>query len=247
MSIRPLPSISISCIETLDYDKAAKALRQTLRVCKDLPIKKVYWLSDSQCPSQQDLKAEWGKDFVQWIPIPAFDLGKSFNRQLEKLTLDLLPKTVDTDFNLIIQADGYAVNADAWTDEFYEYDYIGAPWPWEIPGRDVGNGGFSWRSKKLYQAILDLRSKHSFISLISQLPTIEVIEDKFQGYFVPEDNLICNLYRPLLEQEYGIRFAPAELADQFSVETNGNTPWLGKSFGFHGRMTGSFYIHSDKA
>jgi hypothetical protein len=247
MSIRPLPSISISCIETLDYDKAAKALRQTLRVCKDLSIKKVYWLSDSQCPSQQDLKAEWGKDFVQWVPIRAFDLGKSFNRQLEKLTLDLLPKTVDTDFNLIIQADGYAVNSDAWTDQFYDYDYIGASWVMEAEGRNVGNGGFSWRSKKLYEAILDLRAKYSLDELLQETVQDETWEDKFGGRSIPEDSLICKVYRPLLERQYGIRFALAELADQFSVETNGNTPWLGKSFGFHGRMTGSFYIHSDVA
>lgn len=239
------PTISISCIETRHHEKAAMALVQTLRVCKDLPIQRVYWFSNTQCPSQPEIAAEFGEGFMKWITINPFDAEKSFNRQLEKLTLDLLPRAVETDFNLVIQADGYAVNAKAWTDEFFNYDYIGASWPWELPGRDVGNGGFSWRSKKLYQAILDVRRKYSFVDLISNIPTIEVVQDKFKGQFVAEDNLVCKVYRPILEKEYGIRFAPAALADQFSVETNSNTPWLGKSFGFHGRLTGSFYIKPD--
>jgi hypothetical protein len=241
MNFLPRPSISISCIETLKYEKAAKALLQTLKVCRGLPIEAVYWFSDAPCPGHQEIESEWGRGFIRSIPIAPFNTNESFNLQLERLTLDLLPKTINTDFNLLIQADGYAVNAEAWTDEFFNYDYIGASWPWEAPGLDVGNGGFSWRSKKLYQAILDLRSKHSFVDLISKLPIIELVQDKFKGHFVAEDNLICKIYRPILEKEYGIRFAPAALADQFSVEANGDTPWLGKSFGFHGYLTGSFY------
>jgi hypothetical protein len=53
------------------------------------------------------------------------------------------------------------------------------------------------------------------------------------------------VYRPILEAEYGIQFAPSLMADQFSIETNANSPWLGKSFGFHGRLAGSFYLHLD--
>ena len=50
-----------------------------------------------------------------------------------------------TEHALIIQHDGFVLNAGAWTDDFLKYDYIGAPWP----NRRVGNGGFSLRSKKL--------------------------------------------------------------------------------------------------
>jgi hypothetical protein len=150
---------------------------------------------------------------------------------------------VQTDFNLIIQSDGYAANIDAWTDEFYEYDYIGASWPNETERRNVGNGGFSWRSSKLYQAILDLRSHHSLEDLLKETLIDETWIDKFGGRSIPEDNLISKVYRPILEKQYGIRFAPAGLADQFSIETKGDSPWLGKSFGFHGHLTGSFYVN----
>ena len=37
---------------------------------------------------------------------------------------------VDTDFVLTIQHDGFIINPLAWRDDFFNYDYIGAPWPW---------------------------------------------------------------------------------------------------------------------
>jgi hypothetical protein len=241
----PLPSISISCIETRHHEKAAKALMQTLYVCKDLSVERVYWLSDSACPAQGAIEQKRGKDFIEWVRIEPFDLEASFNNQLSHLTLDVLPRAMQTEFNLLIQVDGYAVNADAWTNRFFDYDYIGATWPKEPEGRNVGNGGFSWRSKKLYQAIIDLRSKYSIEDFLQGSSIDETWFDKFGGRSIPEDNLIAKIYRPILESEYGARFAPSELADQFSIETNANSPWIGQSFGFHGRLAGSFYMKPD--
>jgi hypothetical protein len=70
-----------------------------------------------------------------------------------------LYKYIDTDYALIIQEDGFIINPDCWTDDFLNYDYIGAPWILPLDDfsyRDafgnivrVGNGGFSLRSKKL--------------------------------------------------------------------------------------------------
>ena len=37
---------------------------------------------------------------------------------------------IETTHMLIIQDHGFVVNPSAWTDEFLEYDYIGAPWAW---------------------------------------------------------------------------------------------------------------------
>jgi hypothetical protein len=180
------------------------------------------------------------------VKIGPFRLDRSFNDQLNELTLDLVPKTVDTDFNLVVQADGYAVNAEAWTDLFFAYDYIGASWPNETAERAVGNGGFSMRSRKLYQAILDLRRRYSLEDLTQKLTQNDICEDKFVGHSIPEDNLICKIYRPTLEQQYGIRFAPVELADRFSIETNAGSAWFGSSFGFHGHFAGSFYIKASE-
>ena len=68
---------------------------------------------------------------------------------------------VDTEFAMLIHADGYVVNPEAWRDEFLDYDYIGAPWP--LPKDDysyrtpqgelvrVGNS-VSLRSRRLLAA-----------------------------------------------------------------------------------------------
>lgn len=118
------------------------------------------------------------------------------------------------DFVLVVQHDGMIVNSEAWTDEFYDYDYIGAPWPVPRP-QDcrVGNGGFSLRSKRLQQELVKI-----------PFPCNE-----------NEDAFICNTHRAHLES-CGMRFAPPELAARFAIEFDtwhhedyGQTP-----FGFHG-------------
>lgn len=102
---------------------------------------------------------------------------------------------------LYIQHDARLVNPDAWTDEFLQYDYIGAPWP---PGHItpeivVGNGGFSLRSGKLIETIQAL-------GLTLNTPPYD-----------NEDVNICYNHRAILER-HGIRFAPPALAARFSRE-----------------------------
>jgi hypothetical protein len=65
---------------------------------------------------------------------------------------DLAPH-VRTSHALVVQWDGFVVDAGRWDDAFLDYDYIGAPWPGNPAGRDVGNGGFSLRSKRLLDAL----------------------------------------------------------------------------------------------
>lgn len=116
---------------------------------------------------------------------------------------------IETDFVLIAQMDGFIINPSAWSDDFLKYDYIGAPWPDGI----VGNGGFCLRSKKLLDALKDISKIFS--------------DERYH----PEDLYICKTKRNLLETEYGIKFAPFEVANRFSVE---NRPYMGQ-FGFHGK------------
>lgn len=122
---------------------------------------------------------------------------------------------VDTEFVLIIQYDGFILNPNSWEDDFLNYDYIGAPW-WYSNGMNVGNGGFSLRSKKLMQILAE--------------------DDKIR-IFHPEDHHICITYRVYLES-LGIKFASESLSRKFSIEANykeGFT-WNGQ-FGFHSYAT----------
>jgi len=119
-----------------------------------------------------------------------------------------LAALIDTSHALLVQWDGFIIDAAEWRDEFLDWDYIGAPWGYG-DGMDVGNGGFSLRSRRL----------------------VEACEDPAIADFEPEDERICRTYRPYLETRYDIRFAPLELARRFSVE-HVESPY--STFGFHG-------------
>jgi hypothetical protein len=116
---------------------------------------------------------------------------------------------VETPFLLIVQWDGYVVDPDSWSDDFLNYDYIGARWPWHAE-RQVGNGGFSLRSLRLLKAVG---------KLLPEPPD------------VAEDEMICRGLGSVLERDWGIRFAPESVADRFSYERQ--LPG-GRTFGFHG-------------
>ena len=140
--------------------------------------------------------------------------------------LDGLVHHVRTSHALVVQWDGYVVDPQAWDDAFLGYDYIGARWGWHAPGSDVGNGGFSLRSRRLLEAL--------------QHPRFRQCDG--QEHAAPEDELICRLWRPVLEREHAIRFAPAAVADRFAHE---RTPPHGPSFGFHGLF--NLWRHLDDA
>ena len=141
------------------------------------------------------------------------DSGINSVQEYNSFMLNDLNSFIKTEHCLVVQLDGFPLNNDAWTDEFLNYDYIGAPWinfP-EMPAKElVGNGGFSLRSKKLLDEIAKLKSSGSCL----------------------EDNFICIEQRKYLES-LGIKFAPTELAKQFSIE---NGIYKGQ-FGFHGKLT----------
>ncbi|MFN0184367.1 MAG: DUF5672 family protein [Aquabacterium sp.] len=120
----------------------------------------------------------------------------------------LLPH-VHTSHLLVVQWDGYLLDAAAWDPAFLDWDYIGAPWHDRPAARAVGNGGFSLRSRRLLQALLD--------------PAL------VPGH--PEDVCICEQHRTALERTHGIRIAPLDVARRFAFE---RTSPDGPTLGFHG-------------
>lgn len=137
--------------------------------------------------------------------------------ECQEFTIKSLNNYIHTDFCLLIQADGFIVNNFMWSEEFFNFDYIGALWMHNQEKRYckennlecsnvVGNGGFSLRSKKLLEECSKL------------------IYDNTS----PEDAFIClKNYNNL--KEVGIKFADAATASRFSTD-----PFNYKSFGFHG-------------
>ena len=166
-------------------------------------------------------------DHIEYIPIPTMS-GQEYSIFM---VLEL-HKYVHTPHVLYIHDDGFIINPNAWTDNFLQYDYIGAPWPEPHLSNHnintsyrVGNGGFSLRSKKL-------------------LDILTLNEMTYQTRPEVEDVFICTTLRPSLESK-GIKFAPPDVAAQFSFElstpenqgqTHSDRHSI-KSFGFHARYS----------
>ena len=148
---------------------------------------------------------------VEHIPTGIFGLF-----EYSKICILILTNYIDSDYCLIFQDDGFIVNPDLWSDKFYDYDYIGAPWPlylnWPTEGNQVGNGGFSLRSKKL----LDLTKT-------------------FTNHFTEnEDTFIVNNRRHILIEK-GMKIADLDIARKFAVERPlDDTHNINTCFGFHG-------------
>lgn len=224
-------SLSVSCIETRNPNAAVRAINSTL---VHTPARSVYWFSN--LPPPKEILAP-----TQWIRINK--LQGSFQEWVSYLTIKLMPSVVDTKHNIIVQGDGFAINGNAWTDEFLEYDYIGAPWLWKTSNQQVGNGGFSLRSRKLYDALIDWSPGYT----VADWPNLSQELFNHSGLpeqaGVPEDSLISSVYRPHLETNYNIKFAHVDLAHRFSIEGSESytSPWFKHSLGFHGAETAGHY------
>lgn len=141
---------------------------------------------------------------IDVIKIP----GLSSVADYSNFVLKQLVDQIDTSHCLIVQWDGYVVDASKWQPAFLDFDYIGARWPQFIDGHDVGNGGFSLRSRRLME---------------------ECKSREFQSSHA-EDVAIARINRDWLEGR-GMRFANGATADMFSAERGGS---IYTSFGFHG-------------
>lgn len=147
---------------------------------------------------------------------------------------------VDTEYMLMIHPDGFVINPESWTDEFLEWDYLGAPWPLMDTAfidpfdnhQRVGNGGFTLRSRKLLE-----------VPLIEDIP-FEVNQGTFYKHMnagaYNEDGNIC-VHNKHLFEKHGIRYAPVELAAKFSHEIPvTETREVEKPFGFHRYLPGTY-------
>jgi hypothetical protein len=213
-----LEQVTLISVTSVDVDLAMNALIVSSEYLKFGSIKLLSPAKPADLPNS-----------IEHILIPPIDfLGYS------KFIIEELHKYVDTQFCLVIQADGFVINPQLWNKKFFEYDYIGAPWPnvvfrislvdgrlngnFSFENNFVGNGGFSLRSKKL----LELCSEIKFDEL-----TFEVKS---------EDVIICHFFYEKMTRA-GIKFAPPDLASSFSIELavdylNND---ITKCFGFHGK------------
>ena len=141
---------------------------------------------------------------------------------------------ISTEFALIVQSDGWVLNGKNWNNDFFNYDYIGAPshaakvissnhegifegFTWKYHKDDpskkiqvVMNGGFSLRSKKLLKAPTKLSIPYS-IPPVSQI-TPPHYKMRWKNNLNLEDVQLSLVMRDQLEK-HGIKYAPTELAN----------------------------------
>jgi hypothetical protein len=191
MSKKTIQDLTVVCIDTYNVGEAIIAIRKTLN--EITPTKTLFFTN-----SNVEI------DGVETIVIDEINSVDDYS----KFVIKKLHKYITTDFVLIIQHDGYVLNGDLFDEELKNYDYCGALWE-EKDGLNNGNGGFSWRSKTLLEAI-------------ANDPVIEIL--------TPEDVSICRIYRRYLEGKYQLEWAPNELAEKFSYEL---IKPKNRTFGFH--------------
>jgi len=173
----------------------------------------------TRAAARETLKIINPKDFIffgneplglgeRYYPINRFRSSKEYARFLLK---NLWP-FITTTHIITIHWDGFPTNEVRWRSEFLDYDYIGAPWIWSFEGFNIGNGGFSIRSKKL----LDLCAS-------------DIVDLDWEYFGGGEDVMIGIKHRKFLENN-NCKFPSPLLAAQFSYEAG---PLNENAFGFH--------------
>lgn len=195
--------ITVCAVDCLTPKLAARALERSMEQCD---------FADALLLTDQEVETR-----ARVEKIGAIRSRTEYSRFMLR---DLGPY-IRTDYVLVVQWDGFVLDASQWRSGFLDFDYIGAPWP--VQDRfEVGNGGFSLRSRRLLNALSDPDFPDEEVEL--------------------EDQCICITQRPWLEVQHGIRFAPRSLAQHFSYELVEHD---GPTFGFHG-LFNMWRHHSDE-
>lgn len=153
---------------------------------------------------------------------------------------------INTDFVLIAHYDGIATNPNAWTDEYFEYDYVGSLSHPEFPpmkGSLQASGHYQEFENADWFTCgggLSLRSRR-LLKILAEDPAIKTLNytPNNNTPFISEDAVITLLNREYLETAYNIRFAPAHISLKFCAEVlTGYTSALG----FHGWYNAPLYL-----
>jgi hypothetical protein len=189
-----LPTVTLCAATSVNVAATIAALR----ACLDQ-------VAFADCLLLTDADVATDHSGIRLVPIERLHSARDYS----EFMLKGLAEHVRSPHCLVVQWDGFVLDAGCWDPAFLTYDYIGAPWPQFEDDHAVGNGGFSLRSRKLLEACRD--------------PAFPVSH--------PEDLAICRVNRPMLESRFGIRFANREAGGRFAHE---RAPAGRSTFGFHG-------------
>jgi hypothetical protein len=174
-----LPEVTLAMIDVQCHELARLAVEDSTR---EIQFGDVVIFSDERIDVAD----------ARWVKVPKWPSTDEYCRYFWYE----LPNHLSTRWMLQIQWDGWVIDPSCWTDEFLDYDYVGAPW-WYNDGLNVGNG-CALRSLRLMRFL----AAHP---------------DCFPLNMRQEDHLLCRIYRLTLER-CGFRWAPEKLASRFSLE-----------------------------
>lgn len=153
--------------------------------------------------------------YIKWRKIGFIDY-----LQYSVFMMHGLQHHIKTNYALVVQDDGWVLNGQNFTEEFYEYDYIGAPshcgrvgdmllmgfgWVEHEERTPVLNGGFSLRSKR-------------FLEAPNRFGIVHKQADDIHNW--NEDAQLTAIFRRDLEA-CGMKYAPEDVAKRFSIEYSG--------------------------
>lgn len=209
-----LPNVTLwACCWSADKERQLKTLR-VLRYCQTL-----FRFGRTLLFTYLPLPCRVGFQ-LEAIQIPKLDMAgwSIFHTRI-------IPQFINGgagEYAFSVHDDGFVLDAKLWREEFLKYDFLGAPWADNV----VGNGGFCIESTRF------LRAKQSLpFDPLQGYPKITSLPDSDGRKIANSDAFTCRVHRERLIAD-GIRFAPTEVAVEFSTEQTGHA--FG-SFGFHGR------------
>lgn len=188
-----LPDVTLVMIDVQCHDLARLALFDSMRDV-DFGEVIVFCNADLAVPG------------TRWVEVPRWP---SIAECCKFLWYEL-PNHISTGWMLLIHWDGWIIDPSCWREDFWQYDYIGAPWCHD-DGFNVGNGN----------ALRSLR----LMRFVQQNP------DRFPLTTYREDDLLSRSYRPNLEA-LGFKWAPETVASRFSFECSRPSPFS-RHFMFH--------------
>lgn len=213
-----LPNVTLVAMATRNVEETLQAL---IYSCKGIEYGQVKLISH-YTPHGMPKSIE----FVR------IDKIKSIDDWSYKIVYELA-QHIETEFALLVHADGFVVNPSSWREEFLEYDYIGAPWP-------LPTDSFSYRD--VHGEIVRVGNSVSLRSKrLLELPIrLNLPWEPYCGFF-NEDGFICVKNKHIYE-ENGMRFAPLSVAKYFSHEAMIHETRDIKPFVFH-KWAGSNSIY----
>jgi hypothetical protein len=206
-----LSRVTLIAVTSVDIENHVKALQYSCKNVKFGSVKLVCHEKPENLPEE-----------ISYYHIDRMSNINDWNHSI----IYKLGDYIDTEFALLIHSDGFVINPNSWREEFFDYDYIGAPWP-------IPNDNFSYRdiNGDLIRVgnSVSLRSK-KLIDLAKQL---NLEWKSFHGYY-SEDGFICVNNRHIYK-DHGCKFADIDVARYFShetelPETKGIAPFV-----FHGK------------